>query len=192
MTTKKMSPIQLLLIIVVLGAVALGVNSLYKGKLVEDAKKDANPATSSTRTLVGKTIPEFSFPDIEGLPRYMHEWDGQVVAINFWASWCQPCRREMPMFSNFQDNYREKGLQFIGISLDNREAVKQFVADLGYPISYPLLVGADEGIDLAKDLGNEFGILPYTVFVDRNGKIAFVQYGELSEELTENTIQNLL
>ncbi|MFQ5488375.1 MAG: TlpA family protein disulfide reductase, partial [Gammaproteobacteria bacterium] len=117
---------------------------------------------------------------------------GKITIVNFWASWCQPCRREMPAFMRLQQAYGEQGVQFIGIALDERQAVQTFLEELEVAVNYPILVGDDEAIEIAKAYGNELGVLPYTVVVDRGGRIAHLQYGEMSAEEAEALIQSQL
>ena len=89
--------------------------------------------------------------------------------INFWAAWCPPCRKEIPAFIKLQKAYKDKGLAVIGIAIDTRANVVDFVDPMD--INYPIMIGDKEGISLAKAYGNRYGVLPYTVFVDRSGKI---------------------
>ncbi len=146
-----------------------------------------------TAGLIGQPRPEFTLADHAGQVHRAADWDGQVLVVNFWATWCIPCRREIPAFVALQDDYRDRGLQFVGIALDTRGEVARFVDELELAVNYPLLIAADDaGIALATDYGNRFGILPYTVLVDRAGAISFVQYGEISHAQTERAIRELL
>ncbi len=146
-----------------------------------------------TAGLIGQPRPEFTLADQAGQVHRAADWDGQVLVVNFWATWCVPCRREIPAFVELQENYRDRGLQFVGIALDTRVEVERFLAEFDLAVNYPLLIAADNtGIALATDYGNRFGILPYTVLVDRNGAISFVQYGEISHAQTERAIRELL
>ncbi len=178
----------ILVVVVIIGIAAAIFNETYKKQLIADRATNREEAP----TLIGQQRPEFSLHDIDGFPRKVSEWDGGVMVLNFWASWCKPCRREMPSFVSLQEKYGPQGLQFIGIALDGREAVQGFLEDLDLEMNYPMLIGEDDGIDIAKAYGNAFGILPYTVFVDRNGLIAHLQYGEMTEEFAENLIRQQL
>lgn len=146
-----------------------------------------------TADLIGRPRPEFRLEDHTGRPYQVSDWDGRVLVVNFWATWCVPCRREIPAFVALQESYREQGLQFVGIALDTRGEVARFVDELALAVNYPLLIAAgDAGIALATDYGNRFGILPYTVLVDRAGTISFVQYGEISHAQADRAIRDLL
>jgi len=133
---------------------------------------------------------EFSLKDIDDKMRNVKEWDGQVLMINFWATWCPPCRKEIPAFIELQDAYKDKGLTIIGVSIDTKDNVVDFVDPMG--VNYPVLIANEEGIALAKAYGNRYGVLPYTVFVDRSGKIVETHRNELTFEQAEAIIKPLL
>ena len=142
------------------------------------------------KSLIGELRPDFSLPDKDGNMRSVQEWDGQVLVINFWATWCPPCRDEIPEFIKLQNKYSAQGLQFIGIALHKPEEVQGFVAELG--MNYPILVGEEAVIRVAGDYGNQTGILPYTVVIDRNKRIVFVKKGALHYAEAEAIIAALL
>ncbi|MDZ4261960.1 MAG: TlpA disulfide reductase family protein, partial [Pseudomonadota bacterium] len=119
----------------------------------------------------------------------INQWQGKVRVINFWATWCPPCKREIPDLIELQASYGNQGLQIIGIALDNRAAVSEYVEESG--INYPILLG-DEAVEVAEKLGNDMGILPYTVIVDQLGNIAYVRYGEVQRDTLESEIKKLL
>ncbi len=142
------------------------------------------------KEVVGTKAEEFSLSDVEGEIRYLSEWEGSVIAINFWATWCPPCLEEIPEFIQLQYTYEDRGLQFIGVALQDAEEVRDFIEE--YNVNYPSLVGGEDVIALAKKLGNSIGALPYTVIIDRNGQIAFTRRGPLSKSEAESVIQTLL
>jgi thiol-disulfide isomerase/thioredoxin len=134
--------------------------------------------------------PDFTLPDLRGQKHEVSEWDGKVLVVNFWATWCAPCRKEIPFFNTLQAKYADKGLQFVGIAVDDAKAVKRFMQVI--PMDYTVLIGGDDAIPIAKAYGNTQGVLPFTVFVDREGKIASIAKGGLTEEIAERTIAKLL
>lgn len=143
--------------------------------------------------LIGSRRPDFHLPDHQGRLHRVADWDGRVLVVNFWATWCLPCRREIPAFIELQQAYGGQGLQFVGIALDTRREVQRFVDELGLAVNFPLLIADDDaGIALAMDYGNRFGILPYTVIIDRAGSVSLVQYGEISHRQAEKAILELL
>ena len=145
---------------------------------------------TNVQDLMGKPPPDFSLMDVSGQSRSVSEWQGKVLVINFWATWCPPCLEEIPHFINLQDKYGDQGLQFLGIALEGVDEVTSFANKLG--INYPLLVGEQEVIKLAGKFGNRIGGLPYTVIIDRSGTINFIKVGPLSVSEAEQVITSLL
>jgi thiol-disulfide isomerase/thioredoxin len=135
-------------------------------------------------------LPGFNLPDLSGRQHNITEWQGKVLVINFWATWCSPCRKEIPDFIALQQQYADKGLQFVGIALEDKAPVADYMA--ANPISYPVLLGGDDGIALAQQLGNTVGAIPFTVIVDRQGKIVDQHPGEFDKEQLTKIIAPLL
>lgn len=129
------------------------------------------------------------FPDLAGTPQRLSRWRGQVLLINFWATWCPPCRAEMPEFVRLQARYGDRGFTLVGIALDEAEAVRAFAAELG--VNYPLLLGGAAGSALARELGSR-GALPFSVLVDREGRVVVRHLGTLSEAEAAELITPLL
>jgi thiol-disulfide isomerase/thioredoxin len=140
--------------------------------------------------VVDTKFESFSLLDVNGDQRNLSEWKGKVRVINFWATWCGPCREEIPAFVELQQQYSNEGLQFIGIALQQAEEVHDFMNE--FKMNYPVLVGGDDVIKAAKKLGNDIGALPYTVIIDKSGIIAFTRRGPLSKSEAESVIQTLL
>ena len=140
--------------------------------------------------IIGLYRPDFSLADVNGQIRNISEWDGQVIALNFWATWCPPCLKEIPEFIELQTIYADRGLQFIGIALQQAEEVTDYIQEQG--INYPILVGDVEVIKLAESYGNHIGALPYTVIINREGLITFIKHGQLSGKDAEEIISGLL
>ena len=110
--------------------------------------------------------------------------------LNFWATWCPPCVKETPTFVELQEQYIDSGVQFIGVAIDNKIAVQEFMDTYG--VSYPMLIGEDNAIQVAKDYGDRYGALPYTVIINRQGQIHFIQRGEMTRDMAEKNIKELL
>lgn len=138
----------------------------------------------------GMQRPDFTLADIAGNMRNINEWEGQVVAINFWASWCSPCLQEIPELVDLQTQFGAQGLQVVGIALQKPEELGEFVRDYG--MNYPVLAGESEVIVIAESYGNSFGALPYTAIIDRTGKIVFVKAGPVTRTEVESVIVPLL
>jgi len=137
------------------------------------------PVTTEVNHVVGSQRPEFAATDLDGRLRNIKEWDGKLIFLNFWATWCPPCLKEIPEFIELQKTYGDQGFQIIGIAIDDEDAVKKYVEEIG--MNYPSLVVQDEGVMLAKRYGNDIGALPYTVIINRDGEISHTIRGELSK-----------
>ena len=168
--------------------IALGLTACDKATTTSTETENKKPVTAAS--LIGKRRPDFSLVDMEDKQRSVSEWDGKVIVVNFWATWCPPCRKEMPAFIALQEQYGKDGLQFVGIAIDEKDKVVDFSDTYG--VNYPMLLGQIEAIELAKAYGNRFGALPYTVIVDRKGNIAFTVRGELEKHVAEAEIKKLL
>lgn len=151
------------------------------------AETKLNPAKE---TAISNIRPLFKLKDINGKIRDVKEWDGQVLMINFWATWCPPCRKELPAFIEVQEKYKDKGFKIVGIALDEKQAVIDFTDPMG--INYPILLADQEGAVLTKAYGNRLGVLPFTVIIDRKGNIVHRQRTELTFEQVESMIKPLL
>jgi peroxiredoxin len=131
-----------------------------------------------------------SLPDTSGRQQSLSQWRGKVVVVNFWATWCAPCREEMPEFVRAQREFGPRGLQLVGIAVDEPEKVVQFANELG--LNYPALIGGYGAIELSKTLGNQLGALPFTIVIDRTGAVARTQLGPFKSDKLRATISNLL
>ncbi len=165
-----------LIIIAALIALGLGI-----------AARHFFPAAEKTAP---SSLPEFNLPDLSGHQHNISEWRGKVLAINFWATWCPPCLKEIPDFIALQKQYGDQGLQFIGIALEDKESVAKFLA--ATQINYPILLGGDGGIALAQQLGDNVDAVPYTLIIDRQGQIVDRHPGEVSKEQITKIITPLL
>jgi peroxiredoxin len=148
------------------------------------------PIRPQAQDMIGRMRPDFSLADVDGVVREIGEWDGKVLALNFWATWCPPCRHEIPEFVELQQKYGDRGLQFVGIALERAEDVRPFMEM--HHMNYPVLAGEMEVIRIAESYGNHIGALPYTVIIDRAGRIVFVKPGPLPGPAAEQVIAPLL
>ena len=148
------------------------------------------PKTQLATKILPEQLPGFSMKDIAGIIRNSSEWKGKILVINFWATWCPPCIEEMPVLTEFQEEYSSMGVQVVGVAVDNPEQVKDFV-DL-YDINFPVVVGQNEAIELGKMMGNRISALPYTAIFDRKGKTLYAQPGKISEETLKRVVRPLL
>ena len=168
----------------VAGAALLGgiVASLLKFSEREDAPSIPVAALARFQSL--------PFKDLAGATRTLADWKGKTLVINFWATWCPPCRKEMPAFSNLHTKLADRGIVFIGIGIDSPSAIKEFA--LQFPVSYPLLIGGSEGLEAMKSIGNRNAALPYTLVVDPTGTPVFSKLGMIEEASFEATLLQAL
>jgi peroxiredoxin len=136
---------------------------------------------------VGDRRPDFSLPDVNGVKQSVAQWDGQLLLINFWATWCPPCLAEIPIFVRLQAEYATHGVQFLGIALDNADNVRAFQTE--HAMNYPSLHGQRDAISLSKRYGNSIGALPYTVAIARDGRVITMHHGEISEARMREIIE---
>lgn len=183
---KTVKFVLVLLTVIVIGGVA--GNLVYVTWIQE--KPTGTDAEAPVATPLNTPRPEFTLRDLDGIPRTVGSWDGKVLVLNFWATWCKPCLREIPTFNRLQNEHGDAGLQFVGIAIDDRDAVREFMKTT--TIDYPVLAAHQAAIEVAQEYGNDVGVLPYTAVVDRSGNIAFVQFGEFPEDLARTVILPLL
>lgn len=131
-----------------------------------------------------------SLPDLSGQKRHLAEWKGRVVLCNFWATWCAPCREEIPMLDALRGEFSRFGFEVVGIAVDNAAKVKEY-ADK-YRVSYPILIAEAEGLDLMRKLGNTAGALPFTVVLGRNSRILSRKLGILRKPEITREIKGLV
>jgi thiol-disulfide isomerase/thioredoxin len=138
----------------------------------------------------GSALLAVTLPDAKGREQAIGQWKGKVLVVNFWATWCAPCREEMPEFVRIQNELGPKGLQFVGIAIDQADKVQQFAEEI--KLNYPALVGGYGAMELSKALGNGMMALPFTIVLDRSGRVAHTQLGPLREERLRSILANLV
>jgi thiol-disulfide isomerase/thioredoxin len=174
----------------------IGVTALaiFLGFLLQETKNSSAtklvaqnaPVTNDGASLILAT----TLPDLQGKKQSISQWKGKVLVINFWATWCEPCRREMPEFIELQNELRDQGLLFIGIAMDQESKVQRFSKEIG--VNYPVLLGGIEAMELAETAGNRYAVLPFTVILNRNGEIASTHVGRISRDKLEPILKDLL
>ena len=129
-------------------------------------------------------------PDLEGRPQSLDQWRGKVLVVNFWATWCAPCREEIPLLVKLQDKYGARGVQFVGIAIDQPDKVRPYAAELG--MNFPILIGGLDAIELARGMGNRASVLPFTLIIGRDGKVAATEVGAVKEPKIDPLLASLL
>ena len=164
-----------LLIGVFAGSYVLQINGAEKSNLAIE-KANAKPTTENEKI-------QFELPDLDGNLRHSSEWDGKARLINFWATWCAPCRREIPLLKATQDAYGSSNLQVIGIAVDFPDAVAAYAEEAAF--NYPILVGQEDAMAVAESSGINFIGLPFTMVVSSAGDLIKTHIGEINEDHIE-------
>lgn len=168
-------------------AMLLGVGAMYLGTTWN---KDSSTQILPADLLSPGVLYATSFPDLAGKSRALGEWQGKIVVLNLWATWCGPCREEIPIMIKLQEKYRDRALTFIGLAMDDQAPVEKYAKEMG--INYPILLGDITLGEFGRRLGNTNGGLPYTVIIDRTGKIITTRLGGVDEKFLENALMPLL
>ena len=139
----------------------------------------AAPALSAVPDVAPAALLAASFTDVSGRPHALGEFQGHILVVNFWATWCVPCREEMPAFSRLHARWQPRGVQFVGLARDEAAKVERFAREV--PVSYPLWVGDESAGELSRRLGNRLGLLPHTVILGRDSRVLDSRVGPYSE-----------
>ncbi|MEQ8663021.1 MAG: TlpA disulfide reductase family protein [Gammaproteobacteria bacterium] len=176
-----MRPFHLVLVALALLAGSAGyvTHRWLQGDVAAPLAGTAGPAVATVASSAGAAAAaplDWRLADPAGAGQRLGDLAGRVTVLNFWATWCPPCLREIPAFVALQREHADDGLQFIGIALDEAAPVADFVAEKG--INYPVLVGSNDVVRLMQTLGNDIGGLPYTVVLDAAGTVLLTHQGE--------------
>jgi len=177
MLKKLLSKLGYLLI-----AMLLGFGIYYY--LLNPQLQDNTPTNLSSSQFFSATL-----PNEQGVNQALSQYQGKVIVVNFWATWCPPCREEMPELSRVQNEFKAKNVVVLGIAIDELALVKTFNETT--PVNYPLLISEDDGMTLANVLGNTKGVLPYTLIIDANGMIVKTYFGRVSYEMIASALNTL-
>ena len=149
--------------------------------------QDLSPKTKVNRD---KPYLEKKFSDLNGDLVSLKKWEAKLIVINFWGTWCPPCKEEMPLLSRLSEKFKYKNVQFIGVALDDLKAIRSFLES--HPVAFPILWGASDVSLFMSELGNNFGSLPFTVVIDSQNAILFTQLGEVKEEAFSKELEKLV
>jgi thiol-disulfide isomerase/thioredoxin len=131
-----------------------------------------------------------TYRDLSGTPHALAEWRESALVVNFWATWCEPCREEIPLLIGLRQKYGPKSVEIVGIGIDRVDKMRLFAKE--FKIPYPLLVGEPGGVELMSALGNNGGALPFTVVRDARGSIRFRRLGRLRPGDLEPILESIL
>lgn len=167
------------------GAALLAATVGYQIGFKEKNGTPAPPATASASAVMALPL-----TDVAGRVQRLEQWRGKVLVVNYWATWCSPCRDEMPGFSRLHQKFQSKGVQFVGISTDDAAKIIEFQKET--PVSYPLLIGDMNTMTKSAELGNSRQALPFTAVFDREGNLAMTRLGRWSEADLEAKLEGVI
>jgi len=147
---------------------------------------------SSATAAKGKIAPDFSLVTLDGKPAKLSDFRGKAVLLNFWATWCEPCKIEMPWFVELQKQYGPQGFQVVGVAMDDADTkdIAKFAQDMH--VDYPILVGKDADREKVADQYGGVQFLPESLYLDRDGKIVNKMFGLVSRSEIEDNVKKAL
>jgi thiol-disulfide isomerase/thioredoxin len=151
---------------------------------------EAEVAKEAPAQKIPEILPHFLLADQNGKKRSLQEWSGRPVMVNFWATWCAPCRREIPLLNQLRVRHSAQRLEIIGIAVDFRDDVIKYAQTT--PISYPLLIGEEDGLEAMKAFGMEGAGFPFTFFADSKQRIVAMRLGELHQDQADLILEKLM
>jgi thiol-disulfide isomerase/thioredoxin len=172
--------------------VGLAVTAISIGQYAAPTKPapaSADPAASPAQITAG-VLYAASFPDVTGKSQSLGQWQRELLVINFWATWCAPCKEEMPLLADLQQKYAKNGVQFVGIAADTSANVANFAQKV--PLGYPLLPDESRAIEFSKRLGNRLGLLPHTVVIAPGGEVVYARLGVVKAVEFESILQQYM
>ena len=180
MLKKPLHFIAYLTVLIILGLTVrhFAINPLYNKPVNNEAEISSAPLFTTP------------LADLQGVKQNLSQYKGKIIILNFWATWCPPCREEMPELSQLHLEYKNRNVIVLGIAEDELPLVKEYLQSS--PVTYPVFIAENEGMNLGSDLGNDKGVLPYTVVIGADGSVMDTFYGRISKPLLEKSLQNLL
>jgi thiol-disulfide isomerase/thioredoxin len=149
-----------------------------------------NSRSSQSAALATQALFAANLPNENGVSQALSQYKGKIIVLNFWATWCSPCREEMPELSQLYEEYKSKNVVVLGVAVDELALVKEF--SQATPVSYPLFAAENDGMNLTANLGNDKGILPYTVIIKPDGSVVRTFFGRINKALILASLKPLL
>jgi thiol-disulfide isomerase/thioredoxin len=143
------------------------------------ASAESAPVPPPPLQRVPEVLPELALPGLDGTPHRLADWKGRPLVVNFWATWCEPCRREIPLLKSLRRERAADRLEVVGIAIDFRDVAQKYAKDTG--IDYPVLVGEHGGSEAVAAFGMD-PVLPFSAFADPAGRIVTLKVGELHRD----------
>lgn len=179
----------IVLLAVISAGLGLGLSALLRPSAPPSTSASVPPASARTPVLgIGDLTGDIQLPDRDGKRRSLSEWSGKLVVLNFWASWCGPCREEMPMLDAMRARYGSQGVEVIGVASEPASDALGFLEQ--NPVTYPILINAPgDPLDVSLHLGNAQSVLPYTALIGRDGRLLATRMGNFSEQTLQAWIE---
>ena len=164
----------------------------YAARIPVEPADQAAPAQGTSDTVAAPAgyepiYPAFELPDMEGNVRNMSEWAGKHTLLNFWATWCAPCRREIPLLKAFQDEHGPDGFQVVGIAVDFPDEVVAYAEQAEF--NYPIVIGQEEAMAIAETSGIDFIGMPFTMIVAADGELINAHIGEILADDLDHIVE---
>ena len=166
--------------------VVVGLLAMATGTTLWLAGRRPAPPEPGPVSIAPSALYAASFQDAAGQRQPLGQFQGRLLVLNFWATWCAPCKEEMPGFARLQGRWKDRGVQFVGLSAEEGARVARFGRDLS--INYPLWTGGEEVGELSRRLGNRMGILPHTALIGPQGEVFEVRAGTYTESELEQRL----
>ena len=166
-----------------LPALVVAVAALGGGFWLGSAQRQQGAAPPGA----GAALTTAKFTDLQGNAVDLGRWQGQIRVVNFWATWCPPCREEIPGLIDVQKRLGPQGVQVVGVAIDSADKTREYAANIG--INYVIVLGTMATVDLVRELGNKAGALPFTVILNRDGAVSGTHLGLMTVEQIEQAVR---
>ena len=168
-----------LVYIVLILSLVFGIRYFFSSQLAQEGNKESTQAFFAA-----------SFPNELGKIQAIKQYENKIIVLNFWASWCEPCREEMPELSALHNEYKDRNVMVLGMAIEDVAAISGFLKET--KVSYPLFAADIQGMEIASLLGNNKGVLPYTVVINADGSLVKSFFGRVTKPLLEKSLMPLL